>query len=127
MRLTALTLSLLAPCLMAQGVRTNGGLQVGLSLPTGDFADKKASNGDYLGANEGAGLHFGGHFDFNFTPNHQLRLILNSNGFASKKQNIFTGGAYDGTQQNTFGVLQFGADYVFNATSPSRGGYSWWA
>ncbi len=124
MRKTCLILSLLAATsLMAQSVRTNGGLQVGFSIPTGDFADKKTNGGEYLGANEGTGIHFGGHFDFNFTPHHQLRLILNSNGFASKKQDIYFGGLYEGTRQNTFGVAQFGADYVFNATSPSRGGY----
>lgn len=124
MRRLVLPLCLIAgTSLMAQNVRLNGGLQVGLSLPTGDFADKKNSSGDYLGANDGIGLHFGGHLDFNFTPHHQLRLILNSNGFASKKQDTFSSGVYDGTRQNTFGVAQFGADYVFNATSPSRGGY----
>ncbi len=124
MRLLHLSLALLATSgLMAQGLRTNGGLQVGLSIPTGDFADKKGGSGDYLGAHEGAGLHFGGHFDFNFTRNHQLRLMLNSNGFAGKKQDTYSGGLYDGTRQNIFGVGQFGADYVFNATSPSRGGY----
>ncbi|MBK9795548.1 MAG: hypothetical protein IPP58_03470 [Holophagaceae bacterium] len=124
MRTRMLALSLLATTgLWAQGVRVNGGLQAGLSLPTGDFADKKASDGNYLGANDGAGAHFGGHLDFNFTPHHQLRLMAQSNGFASKKQDTFSGGFYDGTRQNTFGVAQFGADYVFNAGSPSRGGY----
>ena len=90
----------------------------GLNFPTGDFADKKTPYGDYLGANGGLGVHFGGHLDFNFTQNHQLRLILNANGFASKEQTIF-----GNTQQNTFGVAQLGADYVFNLTSPSHGGY----
>jgi hypothetical protein len=125
MRLTALTLALLATAgLTAQSVRLNGGLQAGLSLPTGDFADKKTPAGEFLGANDGVGLHFGGHFDFNYTPHHQLRLIANVNGFASKEQNIFSGGGtYQGTRQNSFGVAQFGADYVYNATSPSRGGY----
>jgi len=124
MRTKLLALSLLAATgLWAQGVRMNGGLQAGLSLPTGDFADKKTSGGDYLGANEGLGLHFGGHLDFNFTSHHQLRLVAQSNGFVSKKQDTFSGGFYDGSRQNTFGVAQFGADYVFNAGSPSRGGY----
>lgn len=124
MRMLPLILALLAAGpLMAQRVGLNGGLQVGLSHPVGDFADKSTSHGDYLGANDGAGLHFGGHFDFNFTVHHQLRLILNANGFASKKQDTFSGGFYDGTRQNAFGVAQVGADYVFNATSPARGGY----
>ncbi len=124
MRMTLFALALLASTgLMAQSVRTNGGLQVGLSLPTGDFADKKDFDGSYLGANEGLGVHFGGHFDFNFTPHHQLRLVAQSNGFGSKKQNLFSAGFYDGTRQNTFGVAQFGADYVYNAGSPTRGGY----
>jgi hypothetical protein len=124
MRLTSFAFILLtATGLMAQPVRMNGGLQVGLGLPTGDFADKKSSGGEFLGANEGVGLHFGGHLDFNVTPHHQLRLIANVNGFASKKQDIYSGGLYDGTRQNAFAIAQFGADYVFNATSPIRGGY----
>lgn len=109
--------------LMAQGLKTNGGLQVGISLPVGDFADKKGGSGEFLGAHEGGGLHLGGHFDFNFTRNHQLRLILNSTAVASKKQDTYSGGVYDGTRRNIFGVGQFGADYVLNTTSPSRGGY----
>lgn len=118
MRIQVLALLLAAGSgLMAQTTSFNGGLQAGLGFPMGDFADKKEA-GYYLGANQGLGLHFGGHFDFNFTSNHQLRLILNANGFASKEQTI--GGA---TQQNRFGVAQLGADYVFNATSPSQGGY----
>ncbi len=124
MRRLMLPLCLLAgTSLMAQSVRLNGGLQVGFSQPTGDFADKRDFNGDYLGANEGLGLHFGGHLDFNFTQHHQLRLIANVNGFASKKQDIYSGGYYDGTLQNSFGIAQLGADYVYNAGSPSRGGY----
>jgi len=124
MRKTPLILAVLASTgLMAQPVRMNGGLQVGLNLPTGDFADKKDIDGTYLGANSGAGLHFGGHLDFNFTQHHQLRLIANSNGFASKEQHIYSGGFFDGTRQNSFGVAQFGADYVYNAVSPTRGGY----
>jgi hypothetical protein len=119
MRATLLTLALIASSsLMAQGFRMNGGLQVGLALPTGDFADKQI-NGFYVGANSGLGLNFGGHLDFNYTNNHQLRLHADAYGFASKEQ-------YDswwGTIQNTFGVAQFGADYVFNGTSPSKGGY----
>lgn len=103
--------------LMAQSTTMNGGLQAGLGFPAGDFADKK-DGGYYLGANQGLGLHFGGHIDFNFTQHHQMRLVLNANGFASKEQTIA-----GNTQQNRFGVAQFGADYVFNATSPSQGGY----
>jgi len=119
MRSIALSLFLLVGSgLLAQSTTLNGGLQTGLNLPIGDFADKKTPYGDYLGANGGAGLHFGGHLDFNFTPHHQLRLILNANGFASKEQTIF-----GSTQQNTFGVAQFGTDYVFNAGSPTSGGY----
>ena len=118
-----LTLAFLAATgLAAQSVPVNGGLQVGLNFPTGDFADKKTPAGIYLGANDGLGLHFGGHLDFNFT-HHQLRLIANANGFASKEQNTYSGGFFDGTRQNNFGVAQFGADYVYNAVSPSRGGY----
>lgn len=124
MRLLPLTLALLiAPALLAQRTTLNGGLQVGLNHPVGDFADKTSNSGDYLGANEGVGLHVGGHLDLNFTPHHQVRFILNSNGFASKKQDTYFHGLYDGTRQNTFGVVQLGADYVFNATSPTRGGY----
>ena len=124
MRLPCIALALLATSgLLAQNVRFNGGMQVGLALPTGDFANKKAAGGEFLGANDGLGLHFGGHFDFNFTPHHQLRLIVNVNGFASKQQDIYSGGLYDGTRQNAFGIVQVGGDYVFNAGSPSRGGY----
>lgn len=124
MRMTFLTLAILtSTSLMAQSVRMNGGLQAGLNFPTGDFADTKSPAGTFLGANEGLGLHFGGHLDFNFTSHHQLRLVAQSNGFASKKQDLFSGGSFDGTRQNTFGVGQFGADYVYNAGSPSRGGY----
>ena len=118
MRSLALPLLLAGSSLLAQSTTFNGGLQAGLNFPTGDFADKKTPYGDYLGANGGLGVHFGGHLDFNFTQNHQLRLILNANGFASKEQTIF-----GNTQQNTFGVAQLGADYVFNLTSPSHGGY----
>lgn len=103
--------------LMAQSTTLNGGLQAGLAFPVGDFADKK-EGGYYLGANQGLGAHVGGHIDFNFTRHHQMRLVLNANGFASKEQTIF-----GSTQRNTFGVAQFGADYVFNAISPSLGGY----
>jgi hypothetical protein len=117
--LAALTVTGLA----AQAPPMNGGLQVGLNVPTGDFADKKASDGTFLGANEGVGVHFGGHLDFNLTRNHQLRVIANANGFASKKQDLYSGGFYAGNQQNSFGVAQFGLDYVLNADSPSRGGY----
>ncbi len=118
MRHTLLALALVAgSSLAAQTTTINGGLQTGLSLPTGDFADKKIG-GYYVGANDGVGLHFGGHLDFNFTSHHQMRLMLNVNGFASKEQTI-----YGDTQQNSFGITQFGADYVFNATSPTRGGY----
>lgn len=119
MRSIALPLILLAgPGLLAQSTAFDGGLQAGLNLPTGDFADKRTAYGDYLGANGGLGLHFGGHLDFNFTPNHQMRLMLNANGFASSEQTLF-----GSTQKNRFGVAQFGADYVFNAGSPFRGGY----
>lgn len=124
MYLRHLSLVLLASSgLMAQGLQTNWGLQGGLSFPAGDFAGKQAGNGDYLGAHEGGGFHLGGHFDFDFTRNHQLRLMLNLTAIAGKKQDTYSGGLYDGTRQNIFGVGQFGADYVFNATSPSRGGY----
>ncbi|WP_243304059.1 hypothetical protein [Geothrix oryzisoli] len=119
MRVPALILPLLLGTgLAAQTTTFNGGLQTGLNLPVGDFADKKGTLGEYVGANGGVGLHFGGHFDFNFTQHHQLRLMLNANGFASKEQTIF-----GNTQQNTFSVAQAGADYVFNATSPVHGGY----
>jgi len=118
MRSLALPLLLLAGSgLLAQSPTLNGGLQAGLNFPVGDFADKK-DGGYYVGANGGLGVHFGGHLDLNFTQHHQLRLILNANGFASKEQTLF-----GSTQQNTFGVAQLGADYVFNATSPVQGGY----
>jgi hypothetical protein len=114
-------------CLSATGLvaqtRINGGLQTGLNFPTGDFADKRDGNGDYMGVHEGLGIHFGGHLDLNFTPHNQLRLHVTVNGFAGKEQDIYTGGGYDGTRQNGFGVVQFGADYVHNFTHPNRGGY----
>jgi len=119
MRRLVLPLLLIAgTSLVAQSTTINGGLQTGLSLPTGDFADQKDSNGYYDGANKGLGIHFGGHLDFNFTQHHQMRLILNVNGFASNEQTIF-----GNKNQNSFGITQFGADYVFNGTSPNRGGY----
>ncbi len=114
-------------CLSAAGLaaqtRMNGGIQTGLNVPTGDFADRKNPFGDYIGAHEGLGLHFGGHLDFNFTPRNQLRLHLTVNGFAGKEQDIYTAGTYDGTRQNAFSVVQLGGDYVHNFLSPSRGGY----
>ena len=109
--------------LWAQGARLDGGLQTGLSLPAGDFADTRDSAGGYLGANEGAGIHFGGHLDLNLTQHHQLRFIANVNGFTSREQDLYFTGSYQGTRQNTFSVAQLGADYVFNAGSPSRGAY----
>jgi hypothetical protein len=114
-------------CLSAVGLqaqtRINGGMQVGGMIPTGDFADKKALDGEPLGANDGLGLHFGGHLDFNYTQHSQLRLHLDFMGFASKEMDIYPNGYYDGTRQNAFGITQFGADYVHNFDSPSRGGY----
>lgn len=114
-------------CLSATGLaaqtRVNGGLQTGLMLPTGDFSDKKDGNGDYLGAKDGLGLHFGGHLDLNFNPHSQVRFHITVNAFAGKEQDIYTAGIYDGTRQNTFSIVQFGGDYVHNFTSPSRGGY----
>ncbi len=127
MRQSLLILTLIAgsPCLMAaQGVRINGGAQVGLAAPTGDFADKEDSYGEYLGANNGLGFHAGGHLDFNFTVHHQLRLHATVHGFASEKQEYIHHGVHDGeTRQNSFGVAQLGADYVFNVGTPSKGGY----
>lgn len=114
-------------CLTALGLqaqtRLNGGIQTGLMAPTGDFADKKAPNGHYLGAHEGVGVHFGGHLDLNFTPNHQLRFHLDALGFAGKEQDIYAGGLYAGTRQNGFSLAQLGGDYVYNFDSPVRGGY----
>jgi hypothetical protein len=101
----------------AQSTVINGGMQVGLNFPTGDFASKKES-GLFVGANQGMGVNFGGHLDFNYNPHHELRLILNFNGFSSKEQDIAFG-----TQQNTFSVTQLGADYVYNVTSHLQGGY----
>lgn len=123
MRKILLALPLLVgSALMAQSTLTNGGLQTGLSFPFGDFASKKDAD-QYLGANDGFGVHVGGHLDLNFNPHHQLRLQLTANGFAGKKRGWYDGDGYEGTRQNNFGVTQFGGDYVFNATSPSRGGY----
>ncbi|MFZ1615629.1 MAG: hypothetical protein WAT51_15750, partial [Holophaga sp.] len=108
----------------AQDVRINGGLQVGLALPTGDFATKESSSGLIMGANDGLGLHFGGHLDFNFNRHHQLRLHGDAHGFASKEQKIYLpGNYYSDTYQNAFGIAQFGGDYVFNMESPSKGFY----
>jgi len=101
----------------AQSTVINGGMQVGLNFPVGDFASKKES-GYFVGANQGLGINWGGHLDFNYNPNHELRLILNFNGFASKEQDV-----YFGTQQNKFSITQLGADYVYNVTSYLRGGY----
>jgi hypothetical protein len=101
----------------AQNTAINGGMQVGLGFPAGDFASKKESN-LFVGANQGIGMHFGGHLDFNYNPNHELRLILNFNGFASKEQDIGFG-----TQQNSFSIAQLGADYVYNFSSYLKGGY----
>jgi hypothetical protein len=112
-------------CLMAsQGLRLNGGVQAGFAVPVGDFADKEDNYGEYLGANNGIGLHVGGHFDLNFTDHHQLRLHLTGHSFASEKQDRIHDGAHaNETRQNTFGVAQIGGDYVFNVSSPVRGGY----
>jgi hypothetical protein len=119
MRPSVLALALVAgTALAAQSTPINGGLQTGLNFPTGDFADKKNDSGDYLGANRGVGIHLGGHLDFNFTQHHQLRLMLNSNAFQSSEWSFF-----GPSQRNTFGVTQFGADYVFNGHTPYRGGY----
>ncbi|MBI3129846.1 MAG: outer membrane beta-barrel protein [Acidobacteria bacterium] len=108
---------------LAAQTRINGGIQAGLNAPTGDFADKRDGNGDYMGVHDGLGVHFGGHLDFNFNPHSQLRLHLTVNGFAGKEQDIYTGGIYDGTRQNGFSVTQIGGDYVHNFTSPILGGY----
>lgn len=112
---------------IAQDVRINGGLHVGLALPTGDFATKTISTtwGDeYQGANDGLGLHFGGHLDFNFNPHHQFRLHGTVHGFASKEQRVYPYGGYSSeTLQNGFGILQFGGDYVINLGTPSKGAY----
>ncbi len=109
-------------CLSATGLaaqtRVNGGIHTGLMLPTGDFNDKRGPGGDYLGAKDGLGLHFGGHLDLNFTPQNQLRLHLTLNGFSSKEQDFFSD-----NRQNTFSIAQLGGDYVHNFTNPSRGGY----
>lgn len=113
----------LSTALTAQTSTINGGMQIGLSLPTGDFADQKDRFGYFDGANKGVGMHLGGHLDFNLSQHNQLRLVLNAYGFASQKQDTYYAGYFDGTQQNAFGISQFGADYVFNGTSPSRGGY----
>jgi hypothetical protein len=114
-------------CLATVGLqaqtRLNGGIQTGLMAPTGDFADKKDGYGHYLGAHEGVGVHFGGHLDLNFTPNHQLRFHLDALGFAGKEQDIYVGGLYAGTRKNGFGIGQLGGDYVYNFTDLSRGGY----
>jgi hypothetical protein len=111
-------------CLSATGLaaqtRVNGGIQTGLMLPTGDFRDKKDVNGDPWGANDGLGIHFGGHLDLNFNANSQVRFHITVNGFAGKEED-YRGGF--GTIQNSFSVVQFGGDYVHNFTSPSRGGY----
>jgi len=125
MRQPFLLLALTAgTCLMGQGVRINGGAQVGVAAPTGDFATKETWQGDYLGANGGFGLHFGGHLDLNFNAHHQLRLHGTVHGFASSEQNIYSSnGYYDGTLQNGFGVAQAGGDYVYNLVSPSKGLY----
>lgn len=125
MRYALLALMLVAGSdLMAQEVRINGGAHIGMASPTGDFATKENAFGDYLGANNGLGLHVGGHLDFNFTRHHQLRFHLTVHGFASEEQDLVdSDGFSDGTLQNGFGVAQFGGDYVFNLGTPSKGAY----
>ncbi|HEX9009925.1 MAG TPA: hypothetical protein VF804_06120 [Holophagaceae bacterium] len=124
MRMSGLILSLLACSgLMAQRFPVTGGLQVGLGIPVGGFADKRDPSGAYLGANEGGGVHFGGHLDFSFALHHQIRLVANVNGFASREQDLYGAGSYQGTRQNAFSVAQLGADYVCNLRSPSMGAY----
>jgi len=138
-----LVLSLLAASsLMAQGVRINGGVQVGLAVPVGDFATKETSSGDPLGANNGAGFHLGGHMDFNFNPHHQLRLHMTAHAFASMEKDTDYSDDYSGdddwddddfdfhdygdnadSNHNGFGIFQIGGDYVFNFKSPSKGPY----
>lgn len=109
--------------LAAQHYPVTGGVQVGLSLPVGDFADTRDASGAYLGANEGSGLHLGGHLDFSPALHHQLRLVLNVHGFASREQDLYGPGGYQGTRQNTFSVTQLGADYVYLLGAPDRGAY----
>lgn len=100
--------------LAAQSFDLNGGMQVGVNKATGDLNDKKP-----LGVNDAApGVHFGGHLDFNFTRQHQLRLHLDFIGFAGDSY----GYAYD-NRKNTIGVAQFGADYVLNFQDSKKGPY----
>lgn len=125
MRYGLMVLALVAGTgLAAQQARVNGGAQVGLGLPTGDFADKRAAGGEYLGANGGFGLHVGGHLDLNFGAHHQLHFHVTVHGFASQEQELGSANGYGATTvQNAFGVLQLGGDYVFHVESPSRGLY----
>lgn len=124
MRKLLLTLPiLLGPALLAQQPNITGGFHGGLSAPFGDFADKKNAYGDYVGVNEGLGIQIGGHVNVEFDRHHQLRLQVTALGFAGQEQDIYTGGFYDGTRQNAFGIFQLGADYLYHFQSPSKGGY----
>lgn len=104
-------LGFMGTCLSAQ-VKLDGGIQTGLTLPVGDLKDKED-----FGTNNFFGAHVGGHLDFNITPHHQVRGEIT--------YHIMPGTRFSGPLQvkNDFKDLQFGADWVYNFTSPSSGGY----
>ncbi len=98
-----------SPALVAQDL--TGGLQAGLAKPFGDFESKNP-----YGVKDGNGVQFGGHLNFHFNRQHALRLHLDTFGFSG--DSVRDGGQY---RDNTYGVLQFGADYVLTFNNPSRG------
>lgn len=98
-----------APALVAQEI--TGGIQAGLAKPFGDFESKEP-----YGVKDGTGVQFGGHLNFHFNPQHTLRLHLDTFGFAG--DSVRDAGQY---RDNTYGVLQFGADYVHTFGTLNRG------
>lgn len=114
---------LFTPCLFAQSPDVSGGLTVGLSFPTGDFATAKLGNGDYAGANNGLGAQLGGNLYLTFDRHHQLRFHATLNSFSSEEQDIYDNYGYAGTLQNNFNIFQIGGDYIYHFERPTRGGY----
>jgi len=109
--LVYLALALASTGLMGQ-TKIDGGIQTGLSLPVGDLKDK-----DQLGTNNFLGFHVGGHLDFNITDHHQVRGQITYHNLPGSRWG-------DPVQfKNDYTNLQVGADWVYNFTSPSAGGY----
>lgn len=105
-------LPLLTAPLQAQPFALNGGLQVGFNHLTGDAQDLRD-----VGTHREGGGHFGGHLDFNFTRHHQLRAHITGYEWTGNRW----GGYWD--PRNDLGVLQVGAEWVYNFGLPNRGAY----